>query len=218
MLTLTHEQNMHNINSEQKNWTKVIILIAASHTTTPTIPFSPKSTNPFCSVCSEQFWPGAVWEVENARHGLVWPRYAGETQRDGTTLRHEDPQQAEGQSGSGGSQWNRGVFKYVCHWRSLGYCLYRIGHWNHGSVINGKTVLTQGLGLLWKSSNKRCLEIIVHACTHCARHRETTNPSASLLFSFPKVGKMTWYSSPSIISWVSAYVFRFSPISQWCSL
>lgn len=54
----------------------------------------------FVCICVEHFLPGAVWEAENSRHRLVWPRDAGEAPGDGTALCHEDPQQAEGQCGS----------------------------------------------------------------------------------------------------------------------
>lgn len=73
------------------------------------IPFSQKSANRFCFVCSEHCLPGAVWEVENPGHGLIWSCYAGEAQRNGTTLCDEDPQQAEGQSGSGVTRITEGL-------------------------------------------------------------------------------------------------------------
>lgn len=79
--------------------------------------FSQKSTNPFCLLCSEHCLPGAVWEVENPGHRLIWPCDAGAAQRNGTALCHEDPQQAEGQCGSG----FRRVFKCACHLRTLSY-------------------------------------------------------------------------------------------------
>lgn len=79
--------------------------------------FSPKSTNSFCLLCSEHCLPGAVWEVENPGHRLIWPCDAGAAQRNGTALCHEDPQQAEGQCGSG----FRRVFKCACHLRTVYY-------------------------------------------------------------------------------------------------
>lgn len=62
-------------------------------------------------MCAEHGLPGAVWEAENSGHRLVWPRDAGEAQGDGTALRHEDPQQAEGQCGS---EVTAGHFVLLC--------------------------------------------------------------------------------------------------------
>lgn len=108
--------------------TKTYIRTFTSHTIPLTIPFLLKSINPFCFVCAEHCWPGAVWEIENAGHGLIWPCDAGEAQRNRTALCHEDPQQAEGQSGSGVRRVTVGwrVFKCVCHLRIHGYCSYRM--------------------------------------------------------------------------------------------
>lgn len=39
---------------------------------------------------------GPVWEAEDAGYGLLWASHAGQAQRNGATLRHEDPRQTEG--------------------------------------------------------------------------------------------------------------------------
>lgn len=91
---------LHMILILKQTWRQSCTQKPSFYTSTLIIPFSEKRTRTFCFVCSEHCLPGAVREVENPGHWLFWPCDAGEAQRNRTALRHEDPQQAEGQSRS----------------------------------------------------------------------------------------------------------------------